>query len=589
MRLSSFFRTIFHRSDRDVATESDDSLLQQARERQQGGDVEGARTLCLQVLERHPRQASALCLLGMLCGQSGNLEEALSRLQEAVTLDPELADAHIGLGNVYMMLNDGANAEVNYRAALARNPESPTGNYNLGLCMKSRGQYEAALGNFDRARQGAPELLNATVEYARCLILLGRFQPAITLLKETVESNRENASVWKTMGDAHLKMHEAAAAMECYEAARRLGGAAAEFYCSLGMAQHELGRIGEAEASYDQALALQPDFPLARFHRSLSRLIRGDYARGWPDYELRLISEDRLPRAVSFPRWQGEPLHGRTILVYGEQGLGDEIMFASCLPQIIGAAGRCIVESAPKLEHLFRRSFPEATVYAALPNGSIPPGILDSGIDLEAAIGSLPLYLRKSPRDFPAHDGFLEADPERIARWRQRLQDLGPGLKVGISWRGGTYNTRSPLRSIALARLRPLFACPGARFVSLQYADPTQEIAALAAQHNILIEHWPDAIAEYEETAALICALDVVVSVCTAAVHLSGALGARVLVMAPYCPEWRYGLAGDTIPWYPSATIFRQPEPGAWDPVITRVTNALHGLASSNEGVRSDD
>lgn len=161
-------------------------------------------------------------------------------------------------------------------------------------------------------------------------------------------------------------------------------------------------------------------------------------------------------------------------------------------------------------------------------------------------------------------------------QWREKLERLGPGLKVGISWRGGTHQSRSPLRSLALADWEPLLEIPGVSFVSLQYtAGADAEVQALRDRAYEHVTHWPAAIADYEDTAALVCALDLTVSVCTAVIHLAGALGRPVWVMAPYAPEWRYGHAGTAMPWYTSARLFRQEKADDWSAVLRGVATAL--------------
>jgi hypothetical protein len=180
--------------------------------------------------------------------------------------------------------------------------------------------------------------------------------------------------------------------------------------------------------------------------------------------------------------------------------------------------------------------------------------------------------------DFPQRSHYLVADSQRIDYWRDRLDALGPGLKVGISWRGGIARTGQSERSIALDQLLPSLSGPNVHFISLQYTDCQEELATLHRQCGIDMHHWQDALDDYDETAALVKALDLVVSVCTAVIHLSGALGQRVWIMAPLVPEWRYGLQGETMPWYPSARVFRQTQRGYWAPVIEKVASELERI-----------
>jgi hypothetical protein len=163
------------------------------------------------------------------------------------------------------------------------------------------------------------------------------------------------------------------------------------------------------------------------------------------------------------------------------------------------------------------------------------------------------------------------------AQWRVRLAAIGAGRKVGISWQGGTQKTRSPIRSLPLERLAPLLGVGGIHFVDLQYTDRGDEIQAVESSLGVRIHRWAEARDHFEETAALIAELDLVISVCNTVVHLGGALGKKVWVMAPFSPEWRYGISGESMPWYPSVRLFRQPTYGAWDPVIEDVAQSLRG------------
>ncbi|RPI48731.1 MAG: hypothetical protein EHM59_00630 [Betaproteobacteria bacterium] len=201
-----------------------------------------------------------------------------------------------------------------------------------------------------------------------------------------------------------------------------------------------------------------------------------------------------------------------------------------------------------------------------------------NGAVAQIAAGSLPLYFRRRLEDFPRHHGYLRAAPERIAHWRQRLASLGPGLKVGLSWVGGALKTRRALRSIGLPQLSPVLRSPGAHFVSLQYTRCEADIDAFTRDSGIAIHHWPEAIADYDETAALVSALDLVISVTTSIVHLAGALGKPAWILVPTVAEWRYLRSGCSMPWYPSVRLHRQAVLGDWVPVVEEIRSALCAL-----------
>ena len=402
---------------------------------------------------------------------------------------------------------------------------------------------------------------------------------ALALAEDALARDAHSYEAQLLLGRAQQKLHRPDRALACFAAALRLRQDDAELYDFRGAMYQELGRLPEAFADFDRALALRPDFAAASFHRAMARLLAGDFRRGWDDYELRRLNPDRAPRAAETPRWDGSPLAGRTLLITREQGLGDEIMYASMLPELTAQPGRCIVECDPRLLRLFARSFPAATFFGTLPAGGLPAAIPRSSIDVMIEAGSLARHLRRDAAAFPRHTGYLRADPGGQERWRERLAGMGPGLKIGLSWTGGVRKTRRALRSLALEQLLPLLRVPGARYVSLQYTrEAPGELADLRARHGIDIPHWQAAIDDYDETAALAGALDLTISVCTSLVHLCGALGRPVWVLAPIGPEWRYGIAGESMVWYPSVRLFRQTDYAEWGPVVERVAAAAAAL-----------
>lgn len=463
-------------------------------------------------------------------------------------------------------------AKACYLQALELDPDIPLAHERVGFLLTAERQYEDALRHL-RAAHAAKSLTGGAIQaYVQVLLQRDALAEAARVAEEAVAADASSRESWFSLALARQRAHRYGDALGCYEKALAADGGDAELYTERAIALQNLGRLPEAHADYERALAMRPGYSLARFHRSLAHLMCGDYRAGWPDYEMRLSSADMPSRPTAYPRWGGSEVCGRTVLVYGEQGLGDEIMFASCIPDLLNAGARCVIECHSSLQRIFARSFPAATVYAAKPDKQVPEDIAAAGIDYEVPVGSLPLYYRGSTDAFPRHDGYLKADPERIAFWRTRLDALGPGLKIGISWRGGTHATRTASRSIDLESWLPILKMPGLRFVSLQYtADAAESAAALSSAHGVTLAHWPQAISAYDDTAALVAALDLTITVCTSIVHLAGALGCPAWVLAPTNPEWRYGNAGETMPWYPAVRVLRQTSRGEWQGLIEQV------------------
>jgi len=515
--------------------------------------------------------------------EAGNIEGARVELQRALELDPRSPATHSDLGNVHLLLGEDAEAERRYAAALALAPSHAPALANLGLLRARQGDRAAALDCFRRAVRAEPWAVQAIRSLADWTPDGAVPHEDIALMREIARRFPDHAAAFAALGRLLLRgAFDAAPALEAIERAIALGHKDADTHTAHGIALHELGRLEDALAAYETARTLDPQHGGARFHRAIALLTLGRFAEGWPDYELRLASEDRPQRAFPFPRWQGESLLGMTLLVYAEQGIGDEILFASCLPEVVAAARHCVIDCAPKLAALFQRSFPTATVRGGYQSDPVD-WARSLGVDLQTPAGSLPLHLRRAGSGFPVHAGYLCADAGKVDRWRDRLRGLGPGRTIGVSWRGGTPRTRTERRSITLPELAPVLGLSGFHFVSLQYdQDAAAEVTDFASKFGRHIHHWPDAIGDIDETAALVMALDGVVSVCTAVVHLTGALGRPVWVMTPRVPEWRYGAQGEHMPWYPSVRLVRQVESGDWTPVVDAIRRDL--LSGAQEG-----
>ena len=300
---------------------------------------------------------------------------------------------------------------------------------------------------------------------------------------------------------------------------------------------------------------------------ALAHLELGHWVKGFNLYHKGVQDKERLNRnywaSGQTPEWDGTP--GKTVVVYGEQGIGDEIMFASCLHEFVGDCKHVIFDCHPRLEKLFARSFPAVEIR---PTRKTIPDWAFGRTDIEArlAIGSLPVFYRQKDEHFVGHENYLKADPSRIAFYKERL---GPGPNIGLAWQGGTKKTRFDLRSIAPHKLAPLLS-QKANFISLNYVPETvPEAKALG------LPHWEEAIQDLDEMAALICALDLVITVNQSLVHQAGALGKKCWTLTPYRCAWRYGLEGTKMIWYPSVTQFRQRENEVWAGAIQRLSESL--------------
>jgi tetratricopeptide (TPR) repeat protein len=489
---------------------------------------------------------------------AGRLEEALQ---------------HIKSGDYGVALS-------NCREVIERHPDDADAVHLAGYLHQLKGEHEDAMRYFALAAQLAPNNAEIFNNYAGSLKALGRLEESERYYRRAIELDPGFMLAHHNFADLLLALERPAEATARCRAALALEPGLAPTYSTLGLALEHQGRYDEAIAAHRESAARGGNRAAADFGEALVRLLMGEFQAGWEKYEARLEAPSvrSLHERFDYPRWRGASLARGTLLVAREQGLGDEIMFASCFNEVIDVAGGCFITCDRRLQPLFARSFPQATVLSGS-EAELRERLAGETVDFQLPAGSLPLVFRTRLEDFPGHSGYLRADPARVEHWRARLASLGGGRWIGLSWRGGLPKTGRTRRSIPIAELRALLEVPHTRFVSLQYGEVAGELAALERNHGIRVEHWPEVIASSDDTAALICALDLTVSVCTAVVHLAGALGRPAWVMVPAVPEWRYGARGEGMPWYPSVRLFRQPVPGDWQPVLERVRAGLAALA----------
>lgn len=358
---------------------------------------------------------------------------------------------------------------------------------------------------------------------------------------------------------------------------------------NIGTLSINEGKPEDALVIFDEAIALDPNHDQAHWNRSLAYLEQGDYARGWPEYEWGFSAHVRNERnyaSTPIPAWKGEK--GARVVVYGEQGIGDEILFASMLPELIADCELVVFECHRKLHRLFCESFPAIDIYPTREDKTLTwpnkhDGTSRYNFTHRIAIGSLGQFYRQSLDKFPGHP-YLCPTSKSAETAKEFLSTLPAGRpNIGISWTGGHKKTRLEVRSVPLETLLPLLA-QQANFVSLQYTESSDEITKFEAQHGIKIHQFPQGTHSpiYDDCAGLVSHLDLVITVCTSVVHLAGSLGTPVWVLTPSRPAWRYRLDLDTMPWYASSVLFRQ-APGsiAWEPVVAEVADALANLLTS--------
>jgi tetratricopeptide (TPR) repeat protein len=397
---------------------------------------------------------------------------------------------------------------------------------------------------------------------ASALQNLNHEEVAYDLMKKAVLLRPDREEMWQNMGHIADKLWRFDEALYCYGEAHTRNPNNHENLASMASAYVGMGKPDLALIYADRALEINPNSEIAAVNKGFSHLTLGEWRQGWEGYEHMLGHKSQRRKATAYttpPKFWN--LEHENVVIYGEQGLGDEIMFASCIPDAQTHAKHIVIDCHKKLQGLFRRSFPQCSVYGTRLEEA-PVWMSHEDIDSSCAIGTLPKFFRNTAEEFPRKP-YLVADPERKRMYRALLDGLGEGLKVGISWHGG--NTLGGLRKLELDRLQDLVSSfPDIHWVSLNYKD--------TPMMGMNIHHWAYATEteDYDDTAALVDELDLIITVPQAVAHLAGALGKETWVMAPDVTRWIYGKYGNEHPWYGSAMVFR-----GWDTMIEQIKGEL--------------
>jgi Flp pilus assembly protein TadD len=550
-------------------------LLDAARAAYDRGDASEAEALAREAIGHAPSDARTHESLARALRARGAIQDAAQVLLAALERDPENLSARNELAVTLLALGRAEEALQLLRWILKRAPDLAAAHTNCGIALERLGRLDEALASFERAAALQPSSAPARNNLALFLRRIDRHDDAEAELRRALEIAADDLATVCNLAGVTRELGRPAEARALLEPQLARHPESADLQFALAMVLRDHGDFAGAQARYEATLARNPAHGLARLGRGLLRLAGADFAAGWDDYESRYETEETPRRGFPFAEWDGGAFTDRAVLVYAEQGLGDEIMFANCLPDLIAEARHVAVECDPRLGALFARSFPAATVVGVPRNGARDWLERVGPIDIQVAAGSLPRRYRRSTRDFPNHAGYLHPDRGRVAHYRERVAALGPGRKIGLAWRGGLMRTRRAVRSIEPELLGPLLARADVQFVSLQHGDVAADLARMRAASGRSPVHWPGVPDDPEEAGALMAALDATVAVCSAAVHLGGALGTRVVALVPAHPEWRYLQAGDRLPWYPSVEVVRQAQPGDWVTVLERVAAQL--------------
>ena len=601
--------------------------LQQAISLYQAGQLLQAEQICQQILRDYPQDAEALHMLGVIAYQvgeskiatglisqaieidsnqyvffnslgaalqkQGSLEESIQAYQQAIQIQSGDADSYSNLGVALQEQGSLEESIQAYQQAIQIQPNHPEAYNNLGVVLKDQGRLEESIQAYQQAIRLQPDYAEAYSNLGNVLREQGSLEESIEAYQQVIQIQPNHPEAYNNLGVVLKDQGRLEESIQAYQQAIRLQPDYAEAYSNLGNVLREQGSLEESIEAYQQAIQIQPGSAETHNNLGLILLLLGDFHQGWKEYEWRLKCSNFSSENRNFPQpyWNGIHLNGKSVLIWAEQGIGDEIMFTSILLTLSQMTEKIVIECNIRLVSLFQRSFPQIQFF---PRQNPPnPKLLDKNIDYQIPMGSLGQWLRTSEDSFKeSKQTYLTACANKSAKIRERYQKLADGkLLVGISWKSTGINQRQALlKSTILEDWTSVLLQQDCYFINLQYGDVKEELEQFHLQTNLMIyqDEKIDSLRSLDDFAAQTSALDLVISTSNTTVHMAGALGKQVWTLLPYIPDWRWMLDREDTPWYPSMRLFRQNETGDWSGVFSQVRSELEQYMVDNavEGSR---
>jgi tetratricopeptide (TPR) repeat protein len=561
-------------------------------------------------LLRQPALVAAHVGLGNALALAGRNEEALVRYHQALALRPRLTEAEYAAGFALARLGRLDEAETRYRRALTMRPDFAAVWVSLGCLLREQGREVWAAAALKRAVELRPDLIGGWINLALLEREQGRPSEAEAHLRRAFALNPDQVETlvawcqfraaeqdlagawswlrWALARDANnseavnmngILLHTEgrfAEAVKAFERAEALGNKPAA--SNRGNSLLELGRMEESLKAHEAAVDRDPTHPGALYNLALTRLRLGSWEDGWQDYEARWRFREvhRTARVFEQPRWGGEALNGKRVLLHAEQGLGDTIQFCRYAALVAAHGGTAMLQVQESALRLMRSLavVRSGLVETAHLRAVAPEPAME--FDLECPLMSLPAVFGTTVETVPWPGAYLGAELEaRSEKWKQFPCEES-GLRVGLAWAGNPRYKADHLRSMKLATLLPLLKTPGVTWISLQKGEAVEQLGGLPSSVRVLDGSSRDR--DLAETAALLATLDLVITTDTCIAHLAGAMGKPVWILLPHLGDWRWMQERETTPWYPTAKLLRQKVPGDWRELIERAVEDLSML-----------
>jgi len=537
------------------------------------GDLTNALDAFKTAIKHKPDYAGAYYNLGNALLGNKQLDEAVASYRHALEIQPDYAEVHCSLGVALKELGEIDGAIASFQRALQFDPNLAEAHINLGNALKELGQLDMAVESYRKAIEIKPNLVEAHTNMGIALQELGLVDGALASYRQALEIRPDYAEIHNSLGLALEDLGKFKSAETSFRRALEIKPNYAEAHNNLGLVLQDLGQPESAETCFRRALEIKPDLAEANYNLSVMFLKLGRYAEGWPKYEARYHPNFKgrnvfLPD-VTFPQWRGEPLTGKSLVIFPEQGFGDEIQFARYIPLLKAqGASRITLVCKPPLRALFETLPGADRVITQAEAASLPVH------DYWTFPMSLPLHFATTIETIPTGLPYLGVPPERLKQWHNRIP--AKGLKVGLVWKGNALHSNDVNRSLpGISILAPLLSVPGVIFISLQKGQGEEEATAPPTEQPIM--HMGSDIQDFADTAAIVAQLDLVICVDTAIAHMAGALKKPCWVLLPASgTDWRWLHKRFDSPWYPDVMrLFRQKKTSDWSATISDVAKNL--------------
>lgn len=446
--------------------------------------------------------------------------------------------------------------------------------YKFGIVLGDKKEYTGAEIMFSRVVVLRPEHARAWNNLGSIALRKGDFESARKAFEFAIKQNPNLYEPYCNLGVLHHEQGNVLGAVNYFESAEKITPDDPVLLCNLAMARWERGEYEKARKTIRHCLDKNQDHKDAKYIESFIALAYGEFTTGWSGYKYR-FGRMASSGELKIPIWRGEALNGKTILLTPEQGLGEQLLFASCIPDLLNQGVRCILVCADKLKGLFQQSFSTAIVKSISDFKSLSSY---GSIDFQLSIAELGLYFRTENGSFQNDKAFIKINPTCVDTWRADLLKLGGRLNVGISWIGGSSKTGGASRSIPLSEWYPILRVESVNFINLQYGDCSQEINKVENEIGKKIICYPVQQSDYRSTAELVSALDLIICVDTSLAYLCAGLLKRAWILLSTGPTWAYQISGSNSPWFPNSIIYRMSHPQESKELIKQVAKDLQQL-----------